>query len=560
MIPTLKLADFLASVPQTDPFPNATAKNPPALLFSHTPIDTGEAAAWCFAQHTRRQGPAPVPGEGHNHWLAGVAAFCLESGADLSDVLALSLSTAPSGHDEAKIKATVTGIYQRRAADHGSKPYTAPYAQTAAAPPIPADLYDELPDYLRRCCQPFEGHERAVMLLSTLTVLSGCFPGIGGTYAQRDYGLNLFLFIIAQAASGKGSASWAQSLARPWHKRLTAESAAAQAEYEAEVANQKAAHKGKGPNPYTPPAAPRRRMLFIPGNTSAAAMLSQVAENEGRGIIFETEADTLSGAMGADFGNFSDVLRKGFQHEPVSVLRKTDRQHLDIERPAISIALTGTPGQLPRLMPTAEDGLVSRFLFYSFSLPPVWKDVSPRAGKPLSGYFNPLADELTRMIEAVSTPDESDPYPIQITLSSADWDKINEAGRAGLAEAVSEAGSAGGSTAFRLGLIAWRIAGILTVLRCFENGEAPSGELEADPRDVTTAIQIMDTARAHALQILSSLPTAPTAKVGPNQRSKDEQKAQARELHRQGLSYREIATKLIIGKSTISEWLKSEAA
>ncbi|QKG54378.1 DUF3987 domain-containing protein [Hymenobacter sp. BRD67] len=223
-------------------------------------------------------------------------------------------------------------------------------------------------------------------------------------------------------------------------------------------------------------------MLYIPGNTSGAAILSQLAENGSLGgIMFETEADTLSTALGGEHGKFGDGLRKIFQHEPLSVLRKADRQHLDIERPALSIAITGTPGQLSRLMPTAEDGLVSRFLFYSFSQPPVWRDVSPRAGKPLGSYFTPLADELMRMIRAMPLPDDATPYPVKIVLPVAEWDKINAAGERGLAQAVTEAGAAGASTAFRLGLITWRIAGILTVLRCFENGEAQAQSWRPTP-------------------------------------------------------------------------------
>lgn len=289
-------------------------------------------------------------------------------------------------------------------------------------------------------------------------------------------------------------------------------------------------------------------------------MLGQVAENEGRAIIFETEADTLSGAMGADFGNFGDFLRKGFQHEPVSAQRKGDRQYIDIERPAISIALTGTPGQLPRLMPTAEDGLVSRFIFYAFSQPPVWKDVSPRAGKPLGGYFAPLADELTRMIQAVPMPDEATTYPVQVVLTAGDWDKINEAGAAGLAEAVSEAGAAGGSSAFRLGLIAWRIAGILTVLRCFENGEAPRAELEADPRDVNTAVRIMDTARAHALHVLATLPAAPAGRSPKLARFDEnaEKVAIIRALRAQTppVSWRDIETQTGVAQATARRWAR----
>lgn len=549
----LNLTELLAEVPAPVVSPYSPDKS--HLRLAGGVVDPHGALDWCL--QTFSSGPFPSEG-GRNNWVATFSLFCNEAGVPLSDLLGHCLAhyTAPD-FDNDEIETTIRGVYAREAARHGAKPYTAAYQQQhVPAPDMPADLYDELPDYLRRCCAPFEGHERAVMLLATLGVLSGCFPGVGGTYDQREHGLNLFLFILAQAASGKGSAAWAQFLARPWHKRLTTASALAQADYEAEVAVQKAAHSGKGSSPYTPPPSPPRQMLFIPGNTSAAAMLGQIAENDGRGIIFETEADTLSGAMGAEHGKFGDVLRKAFHHEAVSVLRKADRQHLDIENPALSLALTGTPAQLARLIPSAEDGLASRFLFYSFSQPAVWRDVSPRAGKPLSSHFTPLAEELTRMIEAVPQPTQDVPYPVQITLSYEDWGKINEAGAAGLAQALSEAGAAGVSTARRLGLIAWRMVGILTVLRCFENGEAPSGQVEADPRDVTTAVRIMDTARAHALHVLATLPASLGGRAAKSSRFEEnaEKAAQIRSLRAQGTSWRDIEAQTNVPQATARRW------
>jgi hypothetical protein len=535
--------------------------------------DPTSAAAWCLAQHTEHHGPAPAPGEKHNIWLAAFVKFCNASGAYLSDVLALALDTAPPGHDMAKIEATVKGIYRRDAATHGSKPYTAPRTSggnnTGAAgstrkgsptpPPdtFPATVYDALPDYLRRCCAPFDGHEKAVMLLGALAVLSGCFPAVGGEYNRRRFGLNLFAFLIAPAASGKGTLAWARRLAWPWHKRLTDESRAAHADYEAELAAHRAATKGKGTTATPPPAGPPpHKLLYLPGNTTAAALATALAENDGRGIMCETEADTLTGALGADFGNFSDVLRKSFQHEPVSLLRKTDRQHLDLAHPALSIALTGTPGQLPRLMPTAEDGLVSRFLFYTFEQAPIWQDVSPAAGPALTPIIEALADELTRMIEAAPAAEEPGRYPVEISLAPADWHRLNAAGQAGLGEAAAAAGGAGASTAFRLGLIAWRVAGLLTVLRCYENGEALTGCLLADSADVSTALAIMDTARAHALAVLAMLPT-PGGRVSNKFAAKAGQQERVHELHAQGLSYREIAEQVGVSFSTVGNWLKN---
>ena len=528
-----------------------------------------EVLAWCL--DTFSSGPFPTVGR-RNAWLTQLGYFCNERGVPLTDLESHCVSNyAAPDFDPREIAQTLHGIYSREAAAHGSKSYTpannkAAFSAFAAysgqkekrpagpvPPTFPPVVYDALPDYLRRCCAPFDGHERAVMLLGTLAVLSGCFPGVGGTYNKRRHWLNLFVFIIAPAASGKGTLGWARKLAQHWHKRLTDASKAARAEHDAALADYKNAGKAKVSLTPPPDAPPAYKLLYLPGNTTAAALATALAENDGRGTMCETETDTLSGALGADFGNFSDVLRKAFHHEPVSLLRKTDRQHLDLERPALSIALTGTPGQLPRLMPTAEDGLVSRFLFYTFEQTAVWQDVGPSAGPALDPYFDALGWELSRMIETVPAPDETGVYPVEITLTPADWQRLNIAGAAGLDEAA-QTGGAANSQAFRLGLIAWRIAGLLTVLRCFENGQAPAGRLVADPADVGTALAIMDTARAHALAVLATLPN-PNATGGGKYAAKAAQNKRVNELNTLGLSVREIAEQVGIHFSTVSRWL-----
>lgn len=555
-----------AATPAPPPgFPTSTRAYAPART---GPESTDGALAWCL--ETFSGGPFPTRG-GRNNWLATFALFCNERGVPLDELEHQALSQWESDDFPAReITATVCGIYQREAAAHGSKPYTAATvgspvysteikgvrAEGRGAPPTFApDVYAALPDFLQRACAPFEQHEKAVMLLGTLAVLSGCFPGVGGTYAKRRFGLNLFAFIIAPAASGKGTLAWARRLAWAHHKALTDASRAARAEYEEEVAVYKSAGKAKASLSRPPDAPPAYKMLYLPGNTTASALLTALAENDGRGIMCETEADTLTGALGADFGNFSDVLRKAFQHEPISLLRKTDRQHLDLNHPALSIALTGTPGQLPRLMPTAEDGLVSRFVFYVFEQSPTWQDVSPAAGMPLDPYFDQLASEVTRMIAAVPVPDETGSIGTEITLSVADWTRINAGGSDGLADALSVAGGAGASSAFRLGLIAWRVAGLLTLLRCFENGQVPTGRLEADPADVGAALAIMDTARAHALAVLAMLP-APAGSGAGRWAVKAGLAAKVKELHAQGLSVRAIAEQTGVPKSTVDRWLE----
>ena len=61
------------------------------------------------------------------------------------------------------------------------------------------------------------------------------------------------------------------------------------------------------------------KMLFIPVNNSASYIVQTLSENDGSGILFSTEADTLANSLSQDWGNFSDVLRCAFHHEPIEL-------------------------------------------------------------------------------------------------------------------------------------------------------------------------------------------------------------------------------------------------
>ena len=64
----------------------------------------------------------------------------------------------------------------------------------------------------------------------------------------------------------------------------------------------------------------------------------------------------------------------------------------------------------------------------------------------------------------------------------------------------------------------------------------------------------MDTARAHALAVLATLPN-PGAAAGKFA-AKAEQETRVRELYAQGLSVREIAEKVGIHFTTVARWLR----
>ena len=58
------------------------------------------------------------------------------------------------------------------------------------------------------------------------------------------------------------------------------------------------------------PQKPAERMLFIPANNSTTGVFQLLSDNEGKGLIFETEGDTLAQAFKSDYGNYSDGFRK----------------------------------------------------------------------------------------------------------------------------------------------------------------------------------------------------------------------------------------------------------
>jgi hypothetical protein len=91
--------------------------------------------------------------------------------------------------------------------------------------------------------------------------------------------------------------------------------------------------------------------------------LKILADNDGIGLLFETEGDTLSQTLKSDYGNYSDTLRKAYHHETISLSRRKDREYLEVKNPRLSVVLAGTPEQVRRLIPDTENGLMSRFIF-----------------------------------------------------------------------------------------------------------------------------------------------------------------------------------------------------
>lgn len=436
--------------------------------------------------------------------------------------------------DDREIRQTIASAYKHHTAEHAtaachprrgpatSQPAPIPHSSslipaTASLIPAQADLNDlllttpvldaqifpNLPSPLLEGCQAFDDpRERDVFLSGALAVLSGCLTGIEGVYDRRTTYPNLFAFIIAPAASGKSALTFAKQLGDAVHKSLLQENELALQQYRQELADYKllmSNYKRGKPLPQEPEKPPFK-VLFIPANSSSAMVIKHLRDGGGTGIMCETEADTLGNVLKQDWGGYSDLLRKAFHFEKISYSRKGSQEFFEIDQPRLSVAISGTPNQILKLIPSVEDGLFSRFLFYCYAVEPNWRDVSPSTGGiNLTEHFTKLSEIVLEIHRFTSE------NPARFQFEKTHWQQLNQRFARLLQETNAFFGTESLSSIKRLGAILFRIAMTLTTCRRFENADA-SPTVTCDDLDFQTATHLVEAYLQHAMFLFEKLP------------------------------------------------------
>lgn len=379
-------------------------------------------------------------------------------------------------------------------------------------PVFPEEIYEKLPYFLQKVTSTCDGpEERDSMLLGTLTVLSSCLTNFFGIYDGKKIHPNLYLFITAAASAGKGNLGFCRRLVLPVHREKREEAKAMKQQYESDLAaynsaKDKAAEK---------PGSPKERMLFLPANSSATGMFQLLSDNDGKGLIFQTEADTLAQAFKAEFSNYSDGFRQAWLHEPISYYRRTDREYVDIESPCLSTLLTGTPKQVSALIPSAENGLFSRFLFYYMNFEPVWKKVFEKnSSKGVIEHFDSLGQEFhsfyrklhaTGEIEVELTDDQIERFYAYFSRTQTRYFSLfNEDFLA---------------TVRRLGLTFFRMVMLVAATRLIYSPQLPR-KIRCSDEDYDLVLAIVTVLLRHSTRIYYHLPQEPRTPVRKNIREK----------------------------------------
>ena len=210
-----------------------------------------------------------------------------------------------------------------------------------------------------------EGEMRDMLLLSLLTNYAYALPVMRmyHGFPHHVYGPELMTMVLAPAASGKGIMNYAKQLLQG-------------------IENE------------------HGELIFLPANTSSAALMSYLKMLKGRGIMMATEIDTLSKALGSTTGGFSDVLRCMFEHETISKLRKNQEELIEIPDPHFAVLISGTYNQLKPLIKSRENGLMSRFACYVVKQTQdfddrVWLDAEEDAVPQEIALYEQLGHELS---------------------------------------------------------------------------------------------------------------------------------------------------------------------
>ena len=349
-----------------------------------------------------------------------------------------------------------------------------------------------------------EGRDK--VMLASLTLYSGAMPNVFGIYDSKRVFPPIYMLVDAPSGADKGVISDCRQLLMPIEYQIRRRYEHLSEEYQEEYAKWAALDK-KDRAKQQEPKKPPFQSLFIPANSSATSCYQALSDNGEWGVIFETEADTLAQALKQDYGDYSDGLRKAFHHENISYNRRKDDEHVNLECPRLAALLTCTPGQIPLLISPqqVENGLGNRFLYYNLKSLHQWRNVFAQCDEPRTDRFHKIGERYLELYHDLGGRSD---HMIQFVLSIEQQQQFNDYFSGLLLEQIGLHGDQLDAFVKRLGLSTFRIAMVLTVLRCNERQprfEPLSQTVVCSDEDFKTAMTIADCLINHTAHVYANL-------------------------------------------------------
>lgn len=373
-------------------------------------------------------------------------------------------------------------------------------------PCLPDELFDRLPDFLKRGLTHVRNkRERDILLLSMITNISGCLPGVRMNYGGMVYSADLYLVALAGSGRGKGVMQLAAILPAAIQEYYDELNRKDEREYRQKLLKwnleeRLAAQEKRVPDLDQCPEMPVERILKVAPNISKSQLILALEAGGAVGLVMNaSELDMISSAMHQEYGKHDDVMRAASQHEEVSSYFKTDHRLVVVSDPHLALCASGTPAQLHKFISSLENGMYSRVAFYVGQAHWEYKSANPgKARLDMRAYFKGMGEELLRMFIFLSGS------LTEVVFTEEQWKEHTERFRTYLREVVAEDDDSPGAIVLRHGLMMSRIAMVLTALRKCEP-QWNTSEWECSDEDFHTAMQIVDVLLEHSLLLSTSM-------------------------------------------------------
>ena len=373
-------------------------------------------------------------------------------------------------------------------------------------PCLPDELFDRLPDFLKRGLTHVRNkRERDILLLSMITNISGCLPGVRMNYGGMVYSADLYLVALAGSGRGKGVMQLAAILPAAIQGYYDELNRKDEREYRQKLLKwnleeRLAAQEKRVPDLDQCPEMPVERILKVAPNISKSQLILALEAGGSVGLVMNaSELDMISSAMHQEYGKHDDVMRAASQHEEVSSYFKTDHRLVIVSDPHLALCASGTPAQLHKFISSLENGMYSRVAFYVGQAPWEYKSANPgKVRLDMRAYFKGMGEELLRMFIFLSGSST------EVIFTEEQWKEHTERFRTYLREVVAEDDDSPGAIVLRHGLMMSRIAMVLTALRKCEP-QWNTSEWECSDEDFHTAMQIVDVLLEHSLLLSTSM-------------------------------------------------------
>lgn len=373
-------------------------------------------------------------------------------------------------------------------------------------PCLPDELFDRLPDFLKRGLTHVRNkRERDILLLSMITNISGCLPGVRMNYGGMVYSADLYLVALAGSGRGKGVMQLAAILPAAIQEYYDELNRKDEREYRQKLLKwnleeRLAAQEKRVPDLDQCPEMPVERILKVAPNISKSQLILALEAGGAVGLVMNaSELDMISSAMHQEYGKHDDVMRAASQHEEVSSYFKTDHRLVVVSDPHLALCASGTPAQLHKFISSLENGMYSRVAFYVGQAHWEYKSANPGKDRlDMRAYFKGMGEELLRMFIFLSGS------PTEVVFTEEQWKEHTERFRTYLREVVAEDDDSPGAIVLRHGLMMSRIAMVLTALRKCEP-QWNTSEWECSDEDFHTAMQIVDVLLEHSLLLSTSM-------------------------------------------------------